>query len=1638
MKNNPYIPLSLVVGGLFLFAVTFIGSDIITGRSLTAAAINSIKGTQGVKYPVTAEYSQSKTSLASNPQNGQISPSASFADNVPSGYIVELAEQSITSKSHDINQSTTKSNLLGMKSTLMQQKTRIVNQQNGFINSLQSSVKTRNSSRLSSNDRTRKFSAVLNGVVLDMTKTEADAVKNLPNVKKVEPVETVKALLMDSVPLIHAPQVWAGSGSTSPSTGKGIVIAIIDTGVDYKHPDLGGCFGTQGTTTCKVAGGWDFVNNDADPMDDMGHGTHVASIAAGKGALNGVAPDATIYAYKVLDSSGSGSSANIIAALERAADPNGDGDLSDRADIASLSLGGYGNPDDEMSTAVDNAVAAGVVVTVAAGNSGSGPNTIGSPGTARNAITVAASDKSDNLAYFSSRGPVMWVNSLGDTKYLVKPDVTAPGVNICAARWDDAFPQGDTNCNHDNDHVAISGTSMATPHVAGEAALLLQLHRDWTPAEVKAAIRNNAIVPPSVCPPGYTCSNNFSIYDWGYGRIDALNLVKSQKLPIAQLSPLGVAKGSMNISGTAMAANFANYKLSYGQGQNPTSFTDLYSSNQPVNNRILFSNLDTTALNDGQYTVKLVVTDTAGNSSTDEGLFEVKNITITNPQSEDIYKPEERDVISISGTISGSPSSFTVEYQADGAANWTADGIHLTNGGHGGINNAVIATWDTSRIEARGSSGFYNLRVTAHYGTNTSSQIVSDIYFDTSLHTGWPVHIDYDYNPSNYSYADISPNLKYFTLPSSENAGNTKVLTASELKQTLSTVSASGYYYWPSALEPVADDINNDGKKEVMVMKGGNPPKLMVYSSDGNLLWSKSIGTMAMAGNIFIPLVGDVNNDGHDDVVVYGMDTSSTLDVYAYSYDGTLIWHKALPMTYGPTMLMADLDKNGSKEIVIQGTEGTGRMMYILNGIDGSVYSQWSLPDDSWGASIPASPSVGNFDSDSDLEIVSIAPTPDAGYDWNNNKWINKAALYVYNKDGSVLPGFPVILPGSISSSPVTGDINGDGKDEIVVGLTYASDIFPDTTLGGLYAIDRNGHVMPGWPVLSGYNFWSTPSLSDIKGDGNLEIGASRLGFSTYLFDFMGNVLPGWPTQTCWNDYYSSIMSDINNDGKTDVLTTAGNGVSGSCKGVGGVYAWTRTGGAMSGFPKLTESDAQAFASVSDLDGNGKLNLVTSSDSDITDLGNMKYRGSVYAWDLGSDYNASSSLSWPTFKRDNQRTGMYKAMANASTTPYVPSSVSIVGTSTLAMAYSGGAENVLTSIFHVKVNAGSEDQKIDKNYAFNIYAKTDTEYSQGGTEQYSQPAGTTDDGNGFYVIPAGTSATFIVQSAFNPKSMFAGAYYGILDIVRLGEYPGSVYLKIPAPNTTNTVVIVGEVSPYINSISPNPVPANRTATIYGVRLAGPSSDILTMSGSSNKYTQRVGSSNDGKTIQFTPNVPPGDYYIQVTHPTTGMSNGIVLSVTAPTTPPPPITVYINGSPNPQNVDTQIDQGYQSADDPGGDYLSVSWSAPGATGCSYSSGTGNAQLEGGGPSSGTKIFSAGLEDGDTIEFVCDTGRNTITYHFPFPTPPPSSPSKPPTPPPPPITVYINGSPDHQDVVAQIDQGYQSADDPGGNYLSVLSK
>ncbi|MFF7199660.1 S8 family serine peptidase [Streptomyces sp. NPDC008141] len=309
----------------------------------------------------------------------------------------------------------------------------------------------------------------------DVTATRSRAAAGL---RKLWLDRKVEATLDRSTRQIGADLAWAAGYD-----GKGTRIAVLDTGADAEHPDLAG----------RIAEAKNFTDSDSE-TDRQGHGTHTLSTAGGSGAASGgkkkgVAPGAALLNGKVLNDSGSGATSWIIAGMQWAVD--------NKADVVSMSLGSPEPTDctDPMSVAAEElSRSEDTLFVVAAGNAGPALNTVSSPGCTPGVLTVGAVDRDDSTASFSSRGPAPVTHTL-------KPEISAPGVAISAAA---AGGRGVYA------YQAMSGTSMATPHVAGAAALVKQRHPNWTAQQIKAALVSSA----TTAVPG-------DVRETGGGRLDA-------------------------------------------------------------------------------------------------------------------------------------------------------------------------------------------------------------------------------------------------------------------------------------------------------------------------------------------------------------------------------------------------------------------------------------------------------------------------------------------------------------------------------------------------------------------------------------------------------------------------------------------------------------------------------------------------------------------------------------------------------------------------------------------------------------------------------------------------------------------------------------------------------------------------------------------------------------------------------------------------------------------------------------------------------------------------------------------------------------------------------------------------------------
>jgi subtilisin len=278
--------------------------------------------------------------------------------------------------------------------------------------------------------------------------------------------------LPQGISQVKAPQAW------TCTQGKGIRVAILDTGIDKKHPDL----------APNYKGGVSFVSSEPTPEDFNGHGTHCAGTVAAainRSGVIGVAPAASLFAVKVLDGAGSGAWSNLIAGI--------DWGIKNRMRILSMSLGGAGAPN-AVGQICETAWKKGLLLVAAAGNAGPGQNTVGFPAKYPTVLAVSAIDSTNQIANFSSRGPEV--------------ELCAPGVQVLSTLPGKAFGK-------------LNGTSMACPHVSGVAALAWGTHRWGDNVSIRRLL---ALTADPLGTPGRDEL-------FGYGRVDARQAACSLTLP---------------------------------------------------------------------------------------------------------------------------------------------------------------------------------------------------------------------------------------------------------------------------------------------------------------------------------------------------------------------------------------------------------------------------------------------------------------------------------------------------------------------------------------------------------------------------------------------------------------------------------------------------------------------------------------------------------------------------------------------------------------------------------------------------------------------------------------------------------------------------------------------------------------------------------------------------------------------------------------------------------------------------------------------------------------------------------------------------------------------------------------------------
>lgn len=597
---------------------------------------------------------------------------------------------------------------------------------------------------------------------------EYNKLKNNELVKKITIAKEYHIDLQDSVPLINATVTWQKQFSGINLTGNGQTVCIIDTGINYSHMDLGGCYGNNSvSSSCKVIGGWDFCadnyncsTEDWDPMDVEGHGTHVAGIAVANGSIHGVAPGAKVVMIKAGNGTGSFWDSEIILGMDWCINHATEFNIS----VISMSLGGnlfegY-CPGDNLEESVNLAVANGISVVAASGNDGYS-NVISSPGCIQNATPVTSSPKSDNSIS-------LFANTWNDSSLMI---IDAPGENI------------NSTCLNGK-YCIKQGTSMATPHVAGAIAIINQylklIGKIKSPQEIENILNST----------GKQIYDSYS--NRSFSRIDIYSAVDSLEIPL-----IGYDSSSDSSGTTSRKTNiFVNITASDMGLKNLSIY--LYNSSGLVN----FSNTSTnnlatnfTNLLDGLYFFNATAYDIWSNSNTTL----TRNITLKNS----LYNIQ---VISPMNNTWYNSAQFNISLDSSGNCTFS-------------LNNQINTSMNTS------NSTYFFFINSSMPETNTNSSYNVSFYCNDSLgnsNSSKLIFFGVEKNPPVLISSDIIKSYSSATIYYVSNESvNAKINYATSLSLdqevqnpnfsnsssvTLSSLSSSTLYYYNITL---CDSLGN-------------------------------------------------------------------------------------------------------------------------------------------------------------------------------------------------------------------------------------------------------------------------------------------------------------------------------------------------------------------------------------------------------------------------------------------------------------------------------------------------------------------------------------------------------------------------------------------------------------------------------------------------------------------------------------------------------------------------------------------------------------------------------------------------------------------------------------------------------------
>ncbi len=971
---------------------------------------------------------------------------------------------------------------------------------------------------------------------------------------------------------IETEQAWDGM------QGAGVVVAVVDTGLDYNHPDIWDNVwvsseyisdvnddGEIDLDDVDVNGnkivdpdemvdnmfGWDFVSDDNDPIDRHGHGTHVSGTIAAVGdngvGVIGVAPRAKIMPLKGLNDFGSGSSSGLSEAITYAA-TNG-------AHVINNSWG-CSSPcpsDPVVEDAVRFAYGLGVVVVFAAGNNNADVIDY-SPQNMPEPVVVSATTEVDVPTFFTNFGGGLDVAAPGGGTNTPPPNYY-PYRNILSLKSavTSASMDGSGQLVVATDYLRQAGTSMAAPHVSGLAGLILGENPGFSVEQVRQAIRHGS---DDVGSPGFDAHT-------GYGRINAFTAL-SETSPLEMLITHPDVKAlsgveQVDVLGTAAGANLYMWSLEYAIETDPANWILIASSTTPVINGLL-DVWDLRTVPDGRHTLRLVGEQTSGDLYEDRQIVILDNVLITDPAQTTTSFFRSGDIITIKGTAA--PSNFSY-YQI---RIWTSKNtllsdalVALTDNGQQKVVNDVLGTWDTIAV----AGDHYRVELLVTLDDNSSVSESTEVVVDPTLHPGWPQNIGLIY----------------------EGIGSLAITNHID-----------------------AEDINGDGSFDLIV---GYGESVMIFHHNGAMLpgWPQVININS--SDAFIqqgPAVGDLTGDGYPEIVA----ANNQGVVFVWQSDGTLVsgWPKSMGGSFN-SLSIEDLDGDGASEIIA--TDWSSRVKVF--DLSGNALPGWPK---SLNVGTLRPPTVGDVDLDGSKEIAVVQAN-------------SPSNLYLLRSNGTIMPGWPKAINASVpsnyvaSSYPALGDIDDDGDLEVVIGSID----------GQVYAFHHDGTTVNGWPQSAMGATVNSPAIGDIDADGSLEVvaGTDRSNQESHLFAWNGDgaLVSGWPVTLVgpwWHTFFgfgAPALADVNGDGIADAIVSTDSNTQKPCV----LHAYNGDGTEASDFPKPTATIGAYSANtvaVADLDGDGLLEM-TWIDRDAN----------VYVWDLSSP--VSATYPWPMFHHDAQHTG---------------------------------------------------------------------------------------------------------------------------------------------------------------------------------------------------------------------------------------------------------------------------------------------------------------------------------------------------------------------------------------------------------------